>query len=49
MKFELEKKTFTFFVGIVIVAFGVTNSFNNEFLSLITLFLGVYLTIKGLL
>lgn len=48
MKFELEKKTLSFFVGIIIIATGVTNTFQNQLISIIALFLGVYLAIKGL-
>ena len=45
---NIEKKTLTFFVGIICVALGITNTFQNTVASIIALFLGVYLTIKGL-
>lgn len=45
---SLERKTLAFFIGIIIIAFGVTNSFQNQLISIIALFLGVYLAIKGL-
>ena len=49
MAFGLEeKKTLSFFVGIIVVALGVTNTLQNQVISLIALFLGVYLAIKGL-
>ena len=48
MDIKLEKKTLTFFAGIIIATFGVTNTLKNEFLSILVLFLGVYLIIKGL-
>lgn len=44
----VEKKTIAFFAGIVIIASGVTNVFQSNFISILAIFLGVYLMIKGL-
>mgnify|MGYP001569270225 CR=1 FL=1 len=48
MVFALEKKMLMFFVGVVIIAAGITRMFQSEFFSVLVIFLGVYLMIKGL-
>ncbi len=45
---EVQKKTFSFFIGAILVALGATNSLQSQIFSIIVLFLGVYLIINGL-
>lgn len=45
---NIEKKTLIFFIGIIIITLGITNTLQNLFASILSMFLGVYLTIKGL-
>jgi len=48
MGFDVDKKTLIFFVAIIIIAFSITNTFQNQLISVLALFLGVYLAVKGL-
>lgn len=45
---NIEKKVLIYFVGIIVIALGVTDTFQNNFISTLILFLGAYIAIKGL-
>ena len=45
---ETEKKTLSFFMGIILAAYGITNISKNEFGAILIILLGAYLVIKGL-
>ena len=45
---QVQKKTFSFFIGALLAALGATNAMQNQILSLIVLLAGVYLIVNGL-